>query len=333
MHSLDAASWEVQLARWWRRRVQESSSGEPPSKKKAPSAMSLLELKHTSEAKAFLRQRVEEVENQLDWSPDAVLYFSLGSLFFALEDMKESRRAFEAALRQPCKDKRAKARIQRDLDVVLARLEAEEALAGNKLPTRLCTDVERRSNLTVKEFWKDYATLRKPVIITDAVDGMFKVRGPLHGCNKSTERLRLQERLTLDTIQSAIGDRLVTLRQPAQTSGQWAKMNSFPFSMPLKDYAERFSSGFFSSETAGSQRYCCVFDWSLPLHAPELLRDYIEPGYFSQNLLRDLPSGTKYARAWPSLFLSPKGQVSDLHVDSFGEYILLTYFFFSYERP
>ena len=61
-----------------------------------------------------------------------------------------------------------------------------------------------------------------------------------------------------------------------------------------------------------------LFDWSLPLHCPELAGQLTIPGYFANDFLQRTPPGTLYKDSWPSLFVSPAGITSELHVDAFG---------------
>ena len=61
-----------------------------------------------------------------------------------------------------------------------------------------------------------------------------------------------------------------------------------------------------------------IFDWSLPLHCPELAEQLTIPQYFAGDFLQRTPAGTLYRDSWPSLFVSPAGITSELHVDAFG---------------
>ena len=61
-----------------------------------------------------------------------------------------------------------------------------------------------------------------------------------------------------------------------------------------------------------------LFDWSLPLHCPELAKQLTIPRYYAGDYLQRTPPGSLYRDSWPSLFLSPAGVTSELHVDAFG---------------
>lgn len=61
-----------------------------------------------------------------------------------------------------------------------------------------------------------------------------------------------------------------------------------------------------------------LFDWSLPLYAPELLDSMTIPCFFAQDFLQRLEPGSKYREVWPSLFVAAAGLRSGLHIDAFG---------------
>ena len=61
-----------------------------------------------------------------------------------------------------------------------------------------------------------------------------------------------------------------------------------------------------------------LFDWSLPLNCPELVKELQIPKYFASDFLQRTPPGSLYCDSWPSLFIAPVGITSELHVDAFG---------------
>lgn len=66
----------------------------------------------------------------------------------------------------------------------------------------------------------------------------------------------------------------------------------------------------------GDQRY--LFDWSLPVHCPQLASELFIPRYFAGDFLQRTTPGSLYHDSWPSLFIAPAGCRSELHVDAFG---------------
>jgi len=56
-----------------------------------------------------------------------------------------------------------------------------------------------------------------------------------------------------------------------------------------------------------------LFDWSVQVHCPALLKDFVVPRYIAHDLLRDMQLSTH----WPSLLIGPKGSGSGVHVDDY----------------
>jgi len=61
-----------------------------------------------------------------------------------------------------------------------------------------------------------------------------------------------------------------------------------------------------------------LFDWSLPLYAPELAQELTIPKYFANDFLQRAGPDSMYYDSWPSLFIAPKDVFSAMHVDAFG---------------
>jgi len=91
-------------------------------------------------------------------------------------------------------------------------------------------------------------------------------------------------------------------------STEWAKLES-AYSMKICDFID-------SLQTLQEPLY--LFDWSIPTHAPELAKELVIPKYFAGDFLQRTSPGSLYQDSWPSLFISPAGLHSGLHVDAFG---------------
>lgn len=71
-------------------------------------------------------------------------------------------------------------------------------------------------------------------------------------------------------------------------------------------------------QTLDDSQLLYLFDWSLPIHCPELANELTVPKYFAGDFLQRTQKGTLYHDSWPSLFIAPTGARSELHVDAFG---------------
>ena len=152
--------------------------------------------------------------------------------------------------------------------------------------------------LSCAEFQARYARTSTPVILTGAGTAMSS------------------KPWTLDWLREVAGSTRVALKRPDPGSIAWAG---------LEDAEDTTVGAFIDAVAAGSgggpgasgtTRY--LFDWSLPINAPELAEALTIPKFFAGDLLQRTPPGTKYRDSWPSLFVAPEGACSELHVDTFG---------------
>lgn len=106
-----------------------------------------------------------------------------------------------------------------------------------------------------------------------------------------------------------IGSTIAPLKRQMKDSAEWAKLEPAG-SCTVAEFISLLSN-------KEEDRY--LFDWSLPLYAPELVTELTIPKYFANDFLQRVASSDNlYHDSWPSLFIAPKGVFSDMHVDSFG---------------
>eukprot|EP00163_Fabomonas_tropica_P005637 TRINITY_DN1524_c0_g1_i1.p1 TRINITY_DN1524_c0_g1~~TRINITY_DN1524_c0_g1_i1.p1 ORF type:complete len:667 (-),score=187.12 TRINITY_DN1524_c0_g1_i1:210-2210(-) len=174
--------------------------------------------------------------------------------------------------------------------------------------------VDRRSNLSYEEFFKEYAAKSKPVIITDAFSNLTSVPWTMEHfakmCNKS----------------------IVTAKRYKPGATTWGRLIDGP-TMYLSDFISdleknrTLNEGFTPIDDPDEgplDRFgnplLYVFDWPLPDGCPALMEEFSMPKYFAGDLLQRVPRNidVPYRDAWPSLFIGPGGSKSALHTDSFG---------------
>jgi hypothetical protein len=180
------------------------------------------------------------------------------------------------------------------------------------------------SELSYAKFHDEFAMTQTPVIITGVVEQMTA------------------HPWTMERVADVAGERTVTVKKLVRGSVEWARLEEaetttvadFVHSVLAAEGTRCGSVGGSSGrsgvcggptgtaqhrlqqEREGERRY--LFDWSLPLYAPELAAELTIPKYFSGDLLQRTELGSKYRDSWPSLFVAPAGLVSELHVDTFG---------------
>ena len=147
--------------------------------------------------------------------------------------------------------------------------------------------VDRRSNLSVKEFRQEYLLPRRPVVITDVIDGW-----------------PARQNWTLERFRRDYGNDLVTLYRYDQsrefTPGDVSRvrLSEFIDAVLTKDWV--------------SYPYYFRDNWRILVEHPELKEDYAELGYFF-DWFQMLPRAMRMP--YPRLFIGPKGAVTPLHID------------------
>ena len=147
-------------------------------------------------------------------------------------------------------------------------------------------------DLSIEQFINEYSIKRKPLVITGV--GEAEV---------------VSQPWTLDHISKLSGRQRILLKKPNKESIKWAKLEP-SVEMSVAEFISQVKS-----ETSGMNY---LFDWSLPLHCPELNSEITIPKYFQHDYLKKTSPEALYRQSWPSLFISAKGSVSELHVDAFG---------------
>ena len=145
-------------------------------------------------------------------------------------------------------------------------------------------------NLSKKEFYLNYVCARKPVIFIDLVKRMSTTPWDL------------------DFVKNIAGKRNVTLKKSVPFSAEWACLED-----SVTTSVEEFIDSVQEGKTSDY-----LFDWSLPVHCPELSKHLTTPFYFEDNLLSATAPGSLYKDSWPSLFIAPPAATSQLHVDAFA---------------
>ncbi|KAH9513137.1 hypothetical protein Btru_035960 [Bulinus truncatus] len=151
--------------------------------------------------------------------------------------------------------------------------------------------VERISckDLSVEDFFRKYVDSGKPVIILDILQ-----------ITKTS--------WDFDYIKSVAGSQKVTVKQSVAKSVEWAQLED-SCSILIADFIDAVQEN-------KTSEY--LFDWSLPLHCPDLAKEFVTPDYFEDNFLLKTSPGTLYHDSWPSLFIAPQGVNSGLHIDAFA---------------
>ncbi|XP_064607869.1 LOW QUALITY PROTEIN: bifunctional arginine demethylase and lysyl-hydroxylase JMJD6-like [Liolophura sinensis] len=157
-----------------------------------------------------------------------------------------------------------------------------------------CKAVERRcfKSLNFEEFFTKYSKTSTPVVITGYLP------------------LMTDSPWTFSYVKNKAGKCKVSLKKYVPESVEWARLENDKISSVAE-----FVDSVIDGEETGN---LCLFDWSLPLHCPQLAEEITVPRYFAGDFLQRVTHGSLYHESWPSLFIAPKGITTELHVDAFG---------------
>lgn len=147
--------------------------------------------------------------------------------------------------------------------------------------------VDRRSNLSYDEFVREYASVGKPVIITDAMKDW-----------------KASTKWTLDFFRSEYGSITSLVRDVSNgTHGE-----NPPVDMTVAEYLDRMTAG-------DCDKFLYLRSWHIS-STPELYEDYKVPVYFP-DWLKLLPQKllNKYGLDFTSLFIGAKDTSIGLHSD------------------
>lgn len=293
------------LSCWWRRRKCCQGKHQKTSEVRPPQVI-LNNLLKRDDCKEFLRGQLEVFKHD---SPPEL--YTKSTIFYALEEYSkasdtidkcvkllgtETKQGLQESLKYSQSLNESTRQILWFDSMVKVQVKAISKVS-NGMGHYDAVDVVEASKLTVKEFQDQYSSKRKPVVLT--------------GLNLT------EDEWTLNHIKAVAGKKTVTLKTARQDSTEWARLEPVE-SASISAFVDKIKA----KEAEG--RY--LFDWSLPLFCPHLLKGLKVPDYFQQDYLKLTSEDALYRNSWPSLFVSPSGNVSELHVDAFGSHFWMALF-------
>jgi hypothetical protein len=201
--------------------------------------------------------------------------------------------------------------------------------------------VDRRSNLSLKDFSTQYASKGLPVIITDYIQqGRMSVHDVKHTetCEANAEAAHYvddknETRFKWGTLEyfrqlSNCGDKHFNIQKRVPKSIAWAGLEGMG-GVKMDDYARLLDDDAKGKQPEDPKQATWlkapsvgVFDTPLRKTCGHVLDEFIVPKYFANDILQHMDgegSGLTYVGAWPSLFVgSPIVGGGGLHTDTFG---------------
>ncbi|GFN91894.1 bifunctional arginine demethylase and lysyl-hydroxylase jmjd6-b [Plakobranchus ocellatus] len=285
----------VRVAKWWRNKQQYSSSLNVTSKNVNTR---LYHISRTEECQEFLKDEKKSLKERLSYclvKDKAAVHAALASIDDWLNLPESALKSIALALDQSNSNPELvwlKEKLCKQCKVLRTQKEMIEHCRNNQNTFPATTKVERISskNLSIQDFKDSYVKRGKPVILEDVVSSMVE---------KSWD---------LDYIKSKAGLCNAPVKRHVVGSVEWAKLEEERV-VTVAEHINNVKQG-------STEDY--LFDWSLPLHCPQLADEITIPKYFTDNFLTQTTPGSMYHDSWPSLFVAPSGVASDLHVDAFA---------------
>ncbi|XP_067671162.1 uncharacterized protein [Haliotis asinina] len=255
----------------------------------------------------FMKSQRNKLKTLIDLEGgDGEVFAALGTVEESLGNLTEAGQYLKQALSEDPDNKEFRwhlHKVERQVQVKQQQDKMLKELAGQKLELTPVQQVKRvsASDLSVREFFYTYAASSTPVVITDLVDKMTSAPW------------------TLQHIRDVAGEVKVTLKKTVGGSVEWAGLEEGD-TLTVGEYIDQTLTPR-GTERHGEKSLPSVqylFDWSLPLHCPKLVEELSIPKYFAGDLLQRTTRCSLYQDSWPSLFLSPAGLCSQLHIDAFA---------------
>eukprot|EP00929_Paragymnodinium_shiwhaense_P059903 TRINITY_DN29968_c0_g1_i3.p1 TRINITY_DN29968_c0_g1~~TRINITY_DN29968_c0_g1_i3.p1 ORF type:complete len:366 (-),score=79.68 TRINITY_DN29968_c0_g1_i3:46-1143(-) len=188
--------------------------------------------------------------------------------------------------------------ILQDRQKLVKRLEkgeTPEAIAKDFVPNAAFSSVDRREKLTAKEYFEEYMSKGRPVIITDYSANVLAGEGDWNW------------------VESLCGDMNVTLvRRSKQAKYQWSGL--------FRESSAQLSKWMSAVKAGEADPELYLMDHGLAGRCDAMMKSVSIPKFFTNDLWKRLPfdrDGTAdMYNSHPSLFVGGAGSGGALHVDS-----------------
>ncbi|XP_013077104.2 uncharacterized protein LOC106063319 isoform X1 [Biomphalaria glabrata] len=284
----------VRVAKWLRRNSIQLSAD---PKATSPNTK-LFNVSRSEQCVQFLKEERDDLLRKCsmpDFNNRDDIHAALASIEDWLQNYNEALVHIKHAIASSPDNKEylwLKKKLKRQCNVQQYQIQKLKAIKNMtpKLPDFIQVERVSCKELTVEDFTRCYVDRRQPVIIVDLLSEIT---------NKTWD---------FEFVKSIAGSLKVTVKQAVPKSVEWAQLEDSR-TVVVAEFIEAVQK----NETS---EY--LFDWSLPLHCPDLAKEFVIPNYFDDNFLLKTSPGSLYRDSWPSLFIAPKGVNSNLHVDAFA---------------
>ena len=280
---------DISLTRWLRSNLDGLKKKYKLENLKNPRTLINI-LSGTEEGKTFLRKEIQTLKRREDnFKNDPNFYFVLTTYYDKLRNLESSMASISKCLNLFNEEKKdifalelgpyltelAKLTdFQKNALWLQQKLLLEQEMtsqtAGQQVEARKVV-VETYSAMT-KEKFSSLCEARTPVVLTD-------VPPPT------------AQPWTVEHIRSLAGRVKVEVKRKVEGSTEWAGLEVGQVKTVSQFLEDRREEEY-------------LFDWSLPLHCPQLSAEFRVPPLLQDNLLTSTSSHAQYRNSWPSLFIA-----------------------------
>ncbi|GAB6022083.1 hypothetical protein CHUAL_006226 [Chamberlinius hualienensis] len=294
---------DAALATWWRREGRWKMDDYNDLPRNCSPNTLINFIGRTKAGQQFLRLHLAKLDGlrHTKKKSNGRLHVAVATAWERLGDYHKARDLLQAAVRLCPEENEYQwllCKVQRQLYMLESQAAAMERLPEQSqrvYPTPGQIERRRARDLSIAEFVAKYCEAGVPVIITDIVETMTRQPWDLNHINQVAGLCR------------------VVLKRLVNLSVEWAKLE-----LAKESTVAEFIQSLKHPGRDADHESLYLFDWSLPIHCPQLAQEVTIPHYFRDNFLTHTPEGSLYQNSWPSLFIAPAGMVSELHIDTHG---------------
>ena len=285
----DYPSADISLTRWLKSNLDDLKLRYKLENIKNPRTLINI-LSGTAEGKTFLRQEIRSLKSWEDnFNNDPNYYFVLTTYYDKLQDLQSSMASIAKCLN--LFNEEMEDIFALDLGQYLTELAKLTDFQKNALwlQQKLLLEAEMTSQASCLEMAEMKVAVEPYSAMTEEkFSGLCEARTPvvLTEVPPPTEQA-----WTVEHIRSLAGQVKVEVKRKVEGSTEWAGLEVGE----LKTVSQ-----FLDDRREGEY----LFDWSLPLHCPQLSQQFRVPSLLQDNLLTSTSSQAQYRNSWPSLFIA-----------------------------
>ena len=282
---------DISLTRWLKRNLAELRKKYKLENLKNPRTL-INTISGTEEGKTFLRKEIQSlISCEENFQNDPNYYFVLTTYYDKLHDFESSMASISKCLK--LFNEEMKDIFALELRQYLSELAQLTEFQKNVLwlHQKLLLEQEMLSQadgLPVEERKVEVETSSYSAMTEERLNSLCQSRTPVVLTEVPSPT---DQPWTVEHISSRAGEVKVEVKRKVEGSTEWAGLEVGE----VKTVSQFLEDG-------REEEY--LFDWSLPLHCPQLSEEFRVPSLLQDNILTSTTSQAQYRNSWPSLFIA-----------------------------